>query len=456
MKFSGYILAAMGALTLGTIARGAVEVSSYSEGYERVEDDGWVLLCHSADWDESHDAQWIRRQSSISSSCGNALILYVPVYQNPTPEQEIEAARILQGASVDLSTLRSLPCALLLDSAGRPYATITGDEFTEQAAGLIRHYQSQLRSRRNLERRASQEEGSQKAQTLSSIWRLNIAPPPNLQRKIREADPEDSAGIAEISPFDPWALAERVYAMPWQEAIAELDRIQKAQLSKEERQMVLAIRLGCVRRHLGAAGVKEIRRLANVCTGLAPGTPLGKAAQRAADLWGNRLDLSSGWSPEQLPRIPANCEIAGVRELARDGEYRIGIVPTRGTDPVRVTRVTLYDDDAKISEDAHLCAIKPGDPLENNEYMLIVRSAPSHPRLVITFDQQGKTNTQGLFTVRYFDADGFEKKTSNSVEAAMAAAEAARKEMEQRKLNSEDEESSPTNGQISSELPRGE
>ncbi len=453
MKFAGYILAAMGVLSLGTLARGAVEVSSYSEGYERVGDDGWVLLCHSADWDESHDAQWIRRQSSISSSCGNALILYVPVYQNPSPEQEAEVARILQGAAVDLSTLRSLPCALLLDASGRPYATISGDEFIEQAAGLIRHYQSQLRSRRNLERRSSQEEGSQKAQTLSSIWRLNIAPTPNLKRKMAEADPEDSAGIAEISPFDPWALAERVYAMPWQEAIDELDRIQKAQLSKEERQMVLAIRLGCVRRHLGAAGVKEIRRLANVCTGLAPGTPLGKAAQRAAELWGNRLDLSSGWAAEQLPRIPANCEIAGVRELARDGEYRIGIVPTRGADPVRVTRVALYDDDAKVSEDSHLCCLKPGDPLVNNEYMLIVRSAPSSPRLVITFDQQGKTDTQGLFTVRYFTTDGLEVKTTNSVEAAMAAAAAARKEMEERKLAPEEKSAGATNGQLSTGLP---
>ncbi len=437
MKFAGYILAAVCALTWGTPVWGVAEVQTYAEGYERVSEDGWVLLCYSADWDESHDEQWVRRQSSISSSCGNALLLYVPIYQNPTPEQAQRVEGILRGSSVDLNNLRSLPCAILLDQDGRPYATISGDDFTKRAAGMIRQYQAQLRTRRNLMRQASGEEDAQKARTLSSIWRLNIAPPPNLQQRIHDADPDDSAGISEWSPFDPWALAERVQAMPWQEALAELDRVQQAQLSQEERQAVLAIRIGCVRYHLGAAGVKEIRRLATTCTALSPGTALGKAATRAASIWGNRLELGTGWRAGQLPRIAAECEIAGARELSRDGEYRIGIIPTKGEDPVRVTRVTLYDDEAKVSEDAHLCNLKPGEPLTNNEYMLLVRSAPSHPRLVIAFDQQGKTDTQGVFTVRYFTPDGIEIRT---VDKARAAAEEARRQISERdyKQNKQD------------------
>ncbi len=431
MKLAGYILA-----TIGTLAWGVDEVNSYAEGVERVRDDGWVLLCHSADWDNTHDEQWMRRQTSISSSCGNALILYVPVYQNPTPEQAEKVERILRGTSLDLRTLRSVPCAVLLDQDGRPYATVSGDDFMEHAAGKIRQAQVQLRARDSLLRRAAEEDGSQKAQTLSSIWRLSITPPPNLRQMMREADPEDSAGIAEWSPFDPWALAERIRTLPWQEAIAELDRIQQAQLSKEERQAVLAIRIGCIHYHLGAAGAQIIGRLANDCTALAPGTALGKAAQRAARLWSNKLELGSGWNTGQLPRVAAECEIAGVGDLARDGEFRIGIVPTKGEDPVRVTRVTLYDNETKISEDIHTCCLKAGEEPVNNEYMLIVRSAPAHPRLVISFDQQGKNDTQGRFALRYFTRDGIEVIKADKTKEARDAADEARKQISGRQFDS--------------------
>ncbi len=404
MKLAASLLAAMAPL-----AWGFTEVDSYVQGLEHVGEDGWVLLCHSADWDNTHDEQWMRRQSSIRSACGNALVLYVPVYQNPTQEQTAQLEQLLQGSSIKLDQLKSVPCAILLDQDGRPYSTVSGDDFLERAAGLIRDAQSQLRIRSNLIRQASMEEGSQKAQTLSRIWRLNIAPPPNLRQMMYNADPEDRAGISEWSPFDPWALADRVRNMPYEEAVTELDRVLSAQLSKEERQAVLAIRLSCVHHHLGTAGVVEIRRLAQACTAQAPGTPLGKAAQHAARLWGSRMSLRDGWSSSQLPLLPANCELSGGIELMRDGEFRLNIVPSGGKDPVRVTRVTLYDGETKLSEDAHTCELKAGDPLSNNEYMLILRYAPTHPRLVISFDQQGKRDTQGYFTLRHLNAYGREE-----------------------------------------------
>ncbi len=424
MKSAGYILTAMASL-----AWGADEVSSYAEGLDRVGADGWVLLCHSADWDSTHDEQWMRRQNSILSSCGNALILYVPVYQNPSAEQADAIKRLLQGADLDLSKLKSVPCAILLDQDGRPYASVSGENFTEQATSHIRQAQTKLRTRNNILRQAAEETGPQKAQTLNRLWRLNITPPPGLKQDMQAADPEDQSGLAEWSPFDPWALVERIYAMPWQEAIAELDRIQQAPLSQEERQALLAIRIGCVHYHLGAAGVKEITNLANACTALAPGTPLGKAAQRALRLWSSKMDLGSGWNKDLLPRMAAECEITGTRELNLRGEYRVGIVPTGGQDPVRVTRVALYDGDTKVSEDIHTCCLKAGEELTDNEYMLIVHLPPSRPRLLITFDQQGKTDCKGGFTLRYFNENGTEVYT---IDKTKEAADKAREEVSKR------------------------
>ncbi len=432
METAGYILAAVASLSWG-----AEEVSSYAQGLDRVAEDGWVLLCHCADWDSSHDEQWIRRQTAIRSSCGNALVLYVPIYQTPTPEQAAGQERMLQGAQVDLSRLPSVPCALLLDRDGRAYATISGDDFAERAAGKIREAQAQLRTRGDLLRQASMEEGSQRAQTLSRIWRLSIAPPPDLRQQMLQADPADSAGIAEWSPFDPWALAERVRQLPWQEAMAELERVQAVQLSKEERQAVLAIRMGCVHHYLGAAGIREINKLADDCTHLAPGTPLGKAAQRAAAVWGNKMELHQGWVGGQLPLVAAECELAGVQELSRAGEFRIGIIPTKGEDPVRVTRVTLYDGETKVSEDVHTCCLKPGAPLEHNEYMLILRQAPARPRLVVAFDQQGKRDSQGSFSLRYFDENGIEVVKKDKTREAV---DKARREVSERKFDANEQE----------------
>ncbi len=435
MKAVGYILTAMSAL-----AWGAEEVQTYAQGFERVGEDGWVLLCHSADWDSSHDEQWMRRQTSIRSSCGGALVLYVPVYQNPTPEQAAAAEEMLQGSRIDFSQLRSVPCALLLDRDGRPYATVGGEEFAERAAGRIREAQAQLRIRNDLLRRAASEEGSQRAQTLSSIWRLSIAPPPNLKAMMQAADPEDSAGIAEWSPFDPQKLAERVRTLPLHEAMAEFDRVQAAQLSKEERQAVLAIRMGCVHHHLGVAGAQELHRLASACSALSPGSPLGRAALRAAEIWGNRLRLEGGWRRDELPLLAADCDIAGTQVLARAGEFRVGIVATGGEDPVRVTRVTLYDGSTKVSEDVHTCCVKPGEEAENNEYMLILRLAPTHPRLVISFDQQERRDTEGYFTLRHFDEDGIERfRHLSAPEQARQAADKAREEVSRRDFNAEEQ-----------------
>ncbi len=430
MKIARHILTACAACTL---AWGVDEVKTYAEGVERVTDDGWVLLCHSADWDSTHDEQWLRRQTSISTACGNAVILYVPIYQNPTPEQAEELRQMLNGCPFDFRSLHSVPCAIMLDASGRPYATISGDDFMERAAGLIRQARAQLRTRRDLLRQAAQQEGSAKAQTLSSIWRLSITPPPNLSQRMQEADPEDKAGIAEWSPFDPWALAERIHALPWEKAIAELDRVQAAQLSKEEQQAVLAIRMGCVHRHKGAAGTKELRDLADACSDLAPTTPLAKAAQRAAKIWGRPLSLLNGWVSGQLPAIATSCEVSSPRSTFQKGEYRICIIPTQGQDPVRVTRVTLYDAQTRISEDAHTCCLKPGEPLTDNEYMLIVREHPTYPRLVISFDQQGKTDAAGRFTIRYFTPDGIEAPVDQQLSSiAEAAAKEALKQVSDR------------------------
>ncbi len=423
-KIAGYILAAMSPL-----AWGGQEVTSYAEGLERVKEDGWVLLCHSADWDETHNEQWMRRQSSITSACGNALVLYVPIYQNPSPAQEAAAEQLMAGSTVNLQHLHSVPCALLLDQDGQLYATISGDEFMEHAAGKIRQAQVQLRARNNLLREADQQEGAARAQVLSNTWRLGIRVPENLRERMQEADPNDSAGISEWSPFDPWALARRIRSMPWDEAAAELDRVQQAPLSKEEQQAVLAIRISCVHHHFGVAGAAEVRRLANACTALAPGTALGKAAARAGNLWGAQLNLSTGWQSGQLPRVAAECEIAGTRALTRNGEYRICFIPEKGQDPLRITRVTLYDGNTKVSEDIHTCSLKAGEELVDNEYMLILHRAPARPRLVVTFDQQGAIDTQGSFALRYFNEDGIEE---IKVDAGKAAADEARRQISER------------------------
>ncbi len=414
MKRVGLFLAATASL-----AWAAEEVPTYAEGSARVGEDGWVLLCYGADWDNTHDERWLRRQSAISSACGNALILYVPVYQNPTEKERQQLASILGRLAPDRENLRSVPCAVLLDAEGFPYASISGDDFLERAPGLIRQKQAQLRTRCSLMRQAAREQGLVKAQTLGSIYRLGIAPPPGLRTMLAEADPEDRSGMAGRADFDPWQLAERLSKLSWEESLAELENAGRLQLSQEERQTLLAVRMGCVHRHLAAAGARDIRRLANECVALAPGTPLARAAERAGELWGKGLELTSGWKSGQLPRVAAACAMEGMFHFNKAGEYRIEFTPRGGKDALRINSVILYDGNAKICEDNHSCIQRADQPMKNNIYMLLVRQPLSHPCLVVTFDQQGKTDTHGTISMRYFNEDGVEEGATDQTRKAM-------------------------------------
>ncbi len=384
----------------------AEEVRSYEEARSRVGDDGWVLLCYGADWDRLYDEKWMRRQASIRTACGNAFIMYVPVWQNPNEEQQGQLDEQLRG--IDRGELRypSLPCAILLDAQGHPYKVIAGEDFRTNVAGRIRNAQAQLRTRCELLRQAAREEGSVRAQTLGRIWRLSIAPPPGLRDMMAKADPEDAAGIAAISPFDAWHFARHVHGLPWTQARAELDRMQGMPLSNEERQAVLAIRLGCVHFFLQDGGAREVRELAAAINSLGASTPLAKAAMRAARLWGTGLALSTGWQRGQLPRVEAACEFDGAYHLCKPGCYRLTFTAVDGAHTLRVRGVRLFDGERLVAEDMHDCEMKPGEIVMGNEYNLRVESELTHTRLEVVFDQRGGTDTAGRIAVHYGSLEG--------------------------------------------------
>ncbi len=384
----------------------AEEVRSYEESRARVGEDGWVLLCYGADWDRVYDEKWMRRQASIRTACGNALIMYVPVWQNPNEEQRQQTEEQLRGIDLGERPYPSLPCAILLDAQGHPYKVIAGEEFRSNVAGVVRNAQAQLRTRCELLRQADRESGSVRAQTLGRIWRLSIAPPPNLRNMMAQADPQDSAGIASISPFDVWSFAQHIHALPWAQARDELDRMQQMPLSNEERQAVLAIRMGCVHFFLQAAGAREVRELAASINALGGSTPLAKASLRAARLWGTGLALSTGWQRGQLPRVEAACEFEGAYHLSKSGTYRMTLTAGEGNDVVRVRGVRLYDGERQVAQDMHDCEMKCGEATIGNDYTLRVENELMNPRVEIVFDQRDATDTSGSIAVQYGSLSG--------------------------------------------------
>ncbi len=388
-------------MALAAFCQGAQEVRSYEEGRARVGEDGWVLLCYGADWDRLHDERWMRRQTAIRSASGNALLMYVPVWQNPSAEQRADSEAQLRGARLGEHPFRSLPCAILLDAQGHPYKVIDGEAFLRNVTGQLRNAQSQLRTRCELLRQAELETGAIRAQTLGRIWRLSIAPPPGLRDMMTQADPQDEAGIAAISPFDPWDFARHVHGLGWEQAKAELDRMQSLPLSNAERQAVLALRMGCVHFFQASAGAREVRELAAAINALGSSTPLAKASLRAAELWGRGLALAKGWQPGQLPRVQVPCEFAGGYHLSTPGTYRFTFIPSGGADELRVRGVVITDGERVVAQDLHECDMRHGEASIGNEYSLRVEHELTHPRVEVIFDQQNKVDTSGSIVVHY-------------------------------------------------------
>ncbi len=407
----------------------AEEVRSYEEARARVGEDGWVLLCYGADWDRIYDEKWMRRQASIRTACGNALMMYVPVWQNPNEEQRQQTEAQLRGIELGERPYPTLPCAILLDAQGHPYKVVSGEEFRTNVAGVIRNAQAQLRTRCELLRQAELETGVVRAQTLGRIWRLSIAPPPGLRAMMAQADPEDAANIASISPFDVWAFAQHVHALPWEQAKAELERMQKMPLSNEEKQALLAIRMGCVHFFLQAAAAREVKELSAAINALGVSTPLAKASVRAARNWGTGLSLATGWRHGQLPRVKAPCEFEGAYYLSKPGSYRLTFNAGEGNDIVRVCAVSLYDGERLVAQDEHPCEIKYGEATIGNEYTLRVENELMNPRVKITFDQRNGIDTSGGITVQYGSLDGmdFSKLDIRADSGLLSDVESARK-----------------------------
>ncbi len=382
-------------------AWGAVELAGMEEGEATVGRDGWVLLCYGADWDKTYDEAWMRRQHALFSAAGNAQVIYVPVWQDPSEEQRQQSEARLRGAHLGEHPFRSLPCAIMLDPYGYPYKVISGSLFLNDGVGQIRGALRYLRERNDLLEQAAYEEGATRANTLGRIWRMPVDAPPGLRRAMAQADPEDKAGIAAISPFDAWAFAAHVHRLPWAQVCAEFERMEKMPLLNDERQALLSIRMGCERFFLMAAGASRIKELAQRIAALGADTPRARAAARAAELWGEKLSLRSGWEPDELPRVLAPCEFSGAHCFRRPGTYRLTFTPGKGADAVCIRGVVLTDGARQVSADGHGCLMEPGEVPMGNEYLLTVDKPLARPCLEVIFDQRGRINTSGRITVEY-------------------------------------------------------
>ena len=145
--------------------------------------------------------------------------------------------------------LSTVPCALLLDREGRLYATVNGLDPAQQPGEKIQQYQSVLRLRNTLERRALKAEGLERARHMTQACRLGIAPPKDALRLIDEAAPDNAEGLYELASFNPQDREEELLELELEPGLAMLTaRLENSSLSGAERQALNAMAIGHLQR----------------------------------------------------------------------------------------------------------------------------------------------------------------------------------------------------------------
>ena len=285
---------------------------TFAEALEAAGDDGVVVFCYGPDWN-ARSTRMLKsfwETPAAEEAAGNAIMVALPYYDNPTPEQEEESSSISQGIQFPRTLelpLRTAgfhicPDVLMFNKEGTLYANLPGSDYLGDEKGELglknmRERIAALRKQVELLRKAESQSGVEKARTLSQTADLGIAAPADLLEQLQEADPSDESGMIRRHTFD--SLQFLYNQMDTKDGFLKNDLVidfKKLQddcmkVIKDEaikpidRQAVYLLLIGQSRRE-GITG-KRLKDLMTACMKLDPQSPYGKIMPSLIETWGN-------------------------------------------------------------------------------------------------------------------------------------------------------------------------
>ena len=400
------LITALLALSLIPCAQAEKKKKNYDEAQSVLTDDGYVLVLYPEDWSKKGKEAGLKylKSEAVLKAAGNAVIIPVPRHQ--VSDEKVQEERKALLGKLPLPSTKSFPAFVLVDKTGWHYASVdapfmrSGDD--KKAAAELQKFLNLKREQDKLLAEAAEtKDPLLKARKMGRAAELpGINRPRDIQKKIKEVDPEDKSGYSRRLAYQASAHAEGMVnnkdkTIP--EKISELEAmLEDSAYTNEQKQGIAATCIGMMRRSGDPAQMKRIPLMAEKMRSYAPDTVQAKSASIAVRQWVRQLSLSDGWSPNVLPRDNKPTPLDGPIPIKEPGTYEVTFTYTAGTQALGIAAVELYDGAKKVCEDRHNGST--GHKSSNNVYVLKVPARIMLPRLVVTFNQKN-FDTNGTITV---------------------------------------------------------
>lgn len=400
------LITALLSLSMVPCVQAAKVVNNYDEAQSALTDDGYVLVVYPENWSKKGKEVGLKYLSSeaVLKAAGDAVIIPVPRHQ--VSDDEVKEFRKKLLGKLPLPNVHSYPAFVLVDKNGQHYATVDGafmrrGDDKKAAAELQKCITSKREQDKLLAEAAETKDPLLKARKLGRAAELpGINRPKDIQKKIKEVDPEDKSGYTRRLAYQASAHAEGMVNKKDKtplEKIAELEAmLEDSAYTNEQKQGIAATCIGMMRRSGDPAQMKRIPLMAEKMRSYAPDTVQAKSASIAVRQWVRQLSLSDGWNPTVLPRDNKPTPLEGPIPIKDPGTYEVTFAYTGGSQALGIAAVELYDGAKKVCEDRHNGST--GHKSSNNVYVLKVPTRVTLPRLVVTFNQKN-FDTHGTITV---------------------------------------------------------
>ena len=392
------------------------QVKDFESAEAIVQDDGYALFVYGADWDKLAKKRCasLAADPNVQKALGNAVVMQIPLYQNPSDAQKEEVKK--QCGKLKVPKVDSYPAILFYNKKGVMTARLCGEVMFDPKAPQVAKEITELRKKIKrqaelLEQAEKVPQGPERARCVGEAavmaWYPGIDPtetrlerPENDVNRVRMNDPNDTTGYLRCLTMKPTQMKE-IHGLKGREALPDLEKIANdPAYQTEQRQLACTLMIGILHRFTNTnpefhAQIKDIARKLRE---LGPDTILGRSEDVVTVSWGPDMSILSGWKPATLPDNTEPLEVKGSIPVSDPGTYTVTFTYTSGAQGLTVEEVILKDGTRVVATDRHkgFAGRKP----DKNVYTLKVTSKVRNPRLFVSFNMGANRDSHGRIEVK--------------------------------------------------------
>lgn len=251
-----------------------------------------VLFCYGVDFDKNGPAvrEAFIGKKGIAPALKGAILLEVPVYQNPDEKQKKEWERLMGNKSLP-GGIWSYPCLAVVDGRGNLRGIVQSAEemkSPETACAALEKLVKAFDEQEALLAKAQTASGTRRPKLVARAADIPLSLPADLRssrrRNASDRPMKDTIGLEKRLKFDPLAVVTKLQPLKPEEANTYIRRLMlQGCYSRLQRQEMMAAYAGHLRR--SGASRERLRALYTEMRNIDPTTVYAAYAEGAIALW---------------------------------------------------------------------------------------------------------------------------------------------------------------------------